>query len=115
MLKWKDVTICEVKTYFDLQIYMGIKKIPDKNYFWSKNEILFDSFISNQISRDRYDSINKYLHFCDNDLLELSEDPLFKLRGVIEILEKCWLFNYIPEENICIDETIIPFRSRVRI
>ncbi|KAF2902808.1 hypothetical protein ILUMI_03379 [Ignelater luminosus] len=53
-------------------------------------------------------------HFSDNDDPSLENDRLRKLSPLIRNLVQKYQDVYIPDQKLCIDETIVPFRGRLR-
>ena len=61
---------------------------------------IFNAYFS---TTDRYEQIRKLLHFTDQDN-ENQDDSLRKLRVTMEYLIARFKTNYIPEEEVAIDE-----------
>ncbi|CAF3441226.1 unnamed protein product [Rotaria sp. Silwood2] len=67
------------------------------------------------MSRDRFLQIKKYLHVVDNTTQSNQQDPeydrAFKIRPLLNIIKEN--FRKIPkEENLSVDEQIIPFKGK---
>ena len=80
-------------------------KKPKLAQFWSTNEMLETPFFGKKMSRNRFEIINKFLHFNDN-LARDAEDPdrLYKLRPILDLLINIFKMNYVPDEHVSIDE-----------
>ena len=67
------------------------------------------------ISRDRYRSISKYLHFVDNSTLSppgsTNYDRLGKIRTTLEYLASQFKSVYNPGQEIAVDEAMIKFQG----
>ena len=61
----------------------------------------------------RFRTISQFLPFSSDS--SLNKDKLFIIREIVTIFQKNWQINYIPKQNISIDERIIPFKGRLRI
>ena len=72
--------------------------------------------VAHAMSRDKFQTLKKYLHFVDNhsapsNVQDESKDRLFKIRPLFEPLKKNCV-KQIPEEHNSIDEQMIPFKGR---
>ena len=67
------------------------------------------------MSRNRFDSLKRFLHFNDNDNTLPPNDEkrgrLFKIRPIFEKLRQNCI-TQTPEEYYSVDEQIIPFKGR---
>ena len=59
------------------------------------------------MSRDKFKKVEGYLHFVDNGLITAdTTDKMFKLKPLIEELQKSWQQYGIFHEDLCIDEQV---------
>lgn len=110
--KWKETNEDEI--YLFLAVTFLIARNPKLSLSdcWSRDCLLNTPIFSDTISRDRYLLLLRLLHFCDNEQQEPG-DRLFKLDAVLSELRMCFRENFIPFRNLCIDETMIPFKGRL--
>lgn len=54
----------------------------------------------------------KILHFCNND--EKNDDRLFKIRLAVDDLKTSFQNNFTPYQNLCIDESLLLFKGRLK-
>lgn len=104
----------EIQLYIGIIIKMSIARLPRYKDYWSCQ--LGYSFISEKISRNRFEKIKKFLHFCDNNYLTISQnnkfyDRFYKIRPVLNIIRNSCL-KVEAEYNQCVDEQIIPFKGK---
>lgn len=92
-------------------MWMGLCSFPTIENYWSKKEI-YKNGIARIMSRNPFQLLLKMLHFNNNE--EITDDRLHKLRPLISILRKNFQQQMIPSEYVCIDETLVPFRERLR-
>ncbi|KAK6177165.1 hypothetical protein SNE40_015322 [Patella caerulea] len=96
---------------------MGINNLPEINNYWSTDDGLGNEFIKKSMSRNRYQSILRYLHV--NDSLSQSEkgdesyDKLFKIRPLLDHPEKTFLDNFVPLKEVSVDEAMVKFKGRL--
>lgn len=67
------------------------------------------------MSRDRYLKILRHLHFQDNeDDSEIVNHPLRKIKPVIDHLQSKFSAALTPGKNLCIDESLLLWKGRLR-
>lgn len=106
---WKDVNHQELKQFLGLIIYMGVVKYPKISDYWSRKPYFKNNFVSKVMTRTRFQSILRFLHFSQNN----PTDRLGKLRPFISLLNEKFKHYKVPGECLVIDETMIPFRERL--
>ena len=107
-------TRSEIEIYCGILLMMGIVVMPRCDQCWS-NETRF-SPIADNISRDRFHEITRYIHFNDNNLLVLNRDDpqydrLYKVRPLLDKLRAQFL-KIDAEEKQSVDEQMIPFNGK---
>jgi hypothetical protein len=110
--KWIDTTPDEVKVCFALCILMSQVRKPKIKWYWSKRAVLETSIYSKTMPFRRFFLISRFLHFSDNESV-IRDDRIYKIRPVVEYLNRKFLSLYIPSENISLDESIMKFRGRL--
>lgn len=109
---WKPTDKTEIKKFLGLILYMGLVKLPKLAYYWSKDKILGQKFPSTVMSRNRFELLLQYLHFSDN-LTADRNDRIAKIRPIIDALNATFQKYYSPKEDICVDESQVPYRGRI--
>lgn len=108
--------IQEMKTFFAINILMGIKRLPSYRDFWSTKLELRDNYISQLMPRTRFDWLLGNIHLNDNALQpkhgELGYDKLYKVRPLLNVLSENFAKFYNPSRNISVDESMIIFKGR---
>lgn len=106
----------EMKTFFAINIIMGIKHLPSYRDFWSAKLALRDSYVSSLMPRTRFDWLLSHIHLNDNTLLpkrgQPDYDKLYKVRPLLDKLSQSFTFHYKPSRAISIDESMILFKGR---
>lgn len=76
---------------------------------------MFVTSFNNIMSHDRFDLIWRYLHLQDNETPEVAgqHDKLKKIWWYRDYLNKKFPYNFIPNENATIDESMIKFKGRL--
>nr|CAI5856406.1 unnamed protein product [Callosobruchus analis] len=65
------------------------------------------------MSRNRFEIILRMLHFSDNEQYP-EGDRLFKVQSLVDSLNEKFKNNIMCDEHVCIDETMVPFRGRLK-
>ncbi|XP_047488440.1 piggyBac transposable element-derived protein 4-like isoform X2 [Penaeus chinensis] len=112
MKGWKDITVHEFRAYLGLQFLMGLQSMPHMQDFWSHDPLISSSIFSQTMSRDRFDAITLALHFVDNKADHPAVDQLWKLRPVIDVLDKQFSSIFVPNKLISVDEILWDVNGR---
>ena len=83
---------------------MSLVSKPTIQSYWITNKSIETPYFKYIMSRNRFISIAKMLHFSSNNN---SNDALIKIREVSEIVKKIFIRMYIPHKNISIDESLM--------
>ncbi|GBP05742.1 PiggyBac transposable element-derived protein 4 [Eumeta japonica] len=109
---WKPTNKTEIKQFLGLVLFMGVVKLPKLAYYWSKDKILGQTFPATVMSRNRFELLLQYLHFSDNLSVDRN-DRIAKIRPLIDALNATFQKYYSPKEDVCVDESQVPFRGRI--
>ena len=67
----------ELKKVFDIILFMGIEKFPNRQLYWKLSTL--SKFITDaNISHNQFEDILSMLHFKDNNLQKLVGDPNYE-------------------------------------
>ena len=55
----------------------------------------------------------RFLHFCDNEQIQIIDNKIVKFKEVFEYAEEKFSPSYVPEQNICIDESLMLRKGRL--
>lgn len=114
---WNDVTVPELQAFLAIFIVMGIKKLPQMDMYWSTNDMIGCPWISQTMTRARFQMINRFLHVANNaeavNRGEPGYNPLFKVQPLIDHLKAKFAQWYYPRKCLSIDEAMIGFNGRL--
>lgn len=111
LIKWKNVSSNEIEIFLGIIFWMGLNKKPKLSDYWSK-KLIYENRVTNIMSRNRFELILRMWHFSNNQ--ECTEgDRLFKIQPLIDLLLERFQLANIPNKDICIDETLVPFRGKL--
>uniref|UniRef100_A0A3Q1EXC1 PiggyBac transposable element-derived protein 2-like n=1 Tax=Acanthochromis polyacanthus TaxID=80966 RepID=A0A3Q1EXC1_9TELE len=98
----------ELEQFIGTVVYMSVFHLPRSRTYWSSECRV--SQVADIMSRDRWEEIKHFIHFCDN-AAPSSGDKLFKVRSLIDsLLPK---FQALPQDQmLSIVEQMVPFKGR---
>ena len=111
--EWVPTTKAELEQFLGLLLWMGLAKFPRLKSYWTTN-ILYANKIKEIMPRDRFEKLLQMWHFSDNQDNSLSNDKLRKITALTNKLLDRYKYVLIPGSDICIDETLVPFRGRLK-
>ncbi|XP_017762629.1 PREDICTED: piggyBac transposable element-derived protein 4-like [Eufriesea mexicana] len=107
---WIDTNVVEMKEFWGLVIIMRIVKKPQRDDYWPTHPGLHTSIFGNTMQRNRFRQLWKYWHFSNN---EYCQERLDKIKPVYTNQVEKFQKIYKPEKELSLDESIIPWRSRL--
>lgn len=113
--KWKDVTVTEMKKFLGLIILMGQVKKEVFYDYWSTDPSIETPFFSKIMSRNRFLQIMQSWHFCNNNDISPNPHRLVKVQPVIDYFKEKFNNVYKPDQQLSLDECVIPWRGRLSI
>ena len=112
---WHCASINEIKKLFGIILCMKLNHKPELRNYWSKNVIYKSDFFSNRscLSRNRFEELVRFLRFSDYENLD-QDDALTKIRPFLTFVEDKCKNVYVPAKNICVDESLLLFKGRLK-
>lgn len=111
--EWRDLSKEELKKFIGLVFHMGIVKLNRVTEYWNTNEKFNLKFFSCRMSRDRFLGIRQAFHLASNSDDPTPQDPLNKILPLLEYFHETMERVCDPGKNICIDESMAPWRGRI--
>lgn len=112
--KWEPVTSDIMIQFIGLLLWMGIVKLPSISDYWSKAHRYANIVAPKVMSRNKFELILlRFLHFSDNETCDTS-DRLYKIRNIVDKINFNFENLHTPGEVIAVDESMIPFRGRLK-
>lgn len=102
-----SLTIEELKNFFGILFLTGYHKLPRERLYWSLDEDLHVDIVSKCMSRNRYLEIKKYLHINDNT--QINDDRMYKVRPLMDMLNKNFQQWGIFHQALSIDEAMVKY------
>jgi hypothetical protein len=105
----------DIKIFIGILLLTGYHKLPREKQLWSLDEDLHVRFVSNAMSRNRFQEIKRYINLADNNNLDKS-DKMAKLRPLMNMLNQKFQQWGVFHQDLSIDEAMIkypPFCQRI--
>ena len=108
--QWTDVTRDDLMVFIALTLLMPHGRRAVRYDFWRRNDILFTPVFAKYMARDRYTSVLRFLHFASIE----NDDPLRKIRPVLQHLLNKFKTFFKPFQKIVVDESLMLFKGRLK-
>ncbi|XP_070182492.1 piggyBac transposable element-derived protein 4-like [Littorina saxatilis] len=107
----------ETRKLIGILMAMGVVSKPTERSYWSTNSIMETPFFNKVMPRDRFLALFTFWHLNDNEEAPLPGSPdydkLYKIQPFFSHLQERFSSVYYPEENMAVDESVMPWRGRV--
>lgn len=105
------ITADEIRCFIAILYVSGYNSLPSKRHYWDSSNDMKNIAVSESMRRDRFLQINRFLHCADNTKLD-QQDKAWKIRPLMEILKKRCIDNFVPEEHLSYDESMVKYFGR---
>lgn len=111
-----NITENEMEQFIGTCLFMSIIHLPQVRHYWSA--YLGHPMVSSVMACNRWEEIKRFIHFNNNENFvprgTKGHDELFKISPLLKNIQR--RLSLIPiEENVAVDEQIIPTKSRSTI
>jgi len=106
-----ELSVDELKAFMAILLLSGYVVLPRRSMYWERSDDTHNSVASSLMSRNRFDLIMQNLHLADNANLDQT-DKFAKVRKLIDYMNDSCLNNFLPEQTISIDKSMIPYFGR---
>ncbi|GBN12185.1 PiggyBac transposable element-derived protein 4 [Araneus ventricosus] len=114
--KWKDVDSSEIRVFLGIIILQGIVQKPLQKWYWSQRPLLSTPYLKQLMSEKRINIIMKFLHFTNNETIDLETHPQPGLRKIYEVydaINRKFKSSYVPERDVSVDESLLLYKGRL--
>ena len=114
-MKWFDTNAKELKVFVGLLILQGVTSQSTNSMYFSKRESTATPFYPKIMSGRRFDLLQKFLHLVDNSKItaDMPQRKLAKVLPFIDLLLQKLKMNFIPDKNVCIDESLLGWKGNL--
>lgn len=115
--RWKDITRNELKAWFGITVFMGLKRLLQIRDYWQGAQFFGCNLIKNSMSRVRFEDINRCIHLVNNvEIVTDRQDPRYdrvaKTRWLIKHFVTTSEELYNPDKHLCIDEIMVAYKGK---
>lgn len=105
---WKNLEVAELKIFLGLLFHMGTLPLVRLQDYWKKDRLFSIPIFREQMGRNRFFTIMKYLHFTTETS---STDPLYQVRDVINYFNNKMKDCYHADKQLTLDENMVLWRG----
>ena len=98
----------ECRCFLGIVLLSGYNERPSNRMFWEEKPDVRCDFVKDAMRRNRFLEILRYLHFCDNDDLDLS-DKITKIRPLFDMLNSRYRKFAQMTKSLNIDESMVEY------
>lgn len=109
---WRNTNREEMEKFLGCIMWMGLVQLPSITSYWS-TDVIYKNFAKGILSRNRFQLLLKTWHFANNENVP-EGDRLYKITPLIKKLLERFQAPIVPGEFICIDETLVPFKGKLK-
>lgn len=107
---WPPTDAEELLAFLGVHICMGIDSLPQTRMYWSADTL--HPIIANVLSRDRFESLNRYFTVSERDPNAAPRNPFSSVRSFIASLNHSFPQHWQPGRHLALDESMVSFRGR---
>jgi hypothetical protein len=107
---WQPTDSCELLAFIGAHIYMGIDSLPQRRMYWHASTR--HARIADVLSRDRFESITRYLTVSPQEVGAAPRNPFSFVRAFIAALNHSFPRHWNPGRHLALDESMVSFRGR---
>ena len=113
---WKDTEPGEMRAFLGLLVAMGLHNLPSADLYWCTDPLFRVSAVASVMPVKRFKKLLQSLHVNDNATAPKKGQPnfdkLYKVRPLIEILNKQFAACCLCTTSQSIDEAMVLFKGR---
>ena len=114
---WSEVAREDILAFISMNIAMGIISLPSIRDYWSNEPLMAHPWFGTVMSRNRFQQILRYFHIVDNSIAQDRASPgydkLWKIRPLIDQINRVSQANFTLGREVSIDESMIGTKARI--
>jgi len=106
------LTLDDLKSFLGILMFSGYHQLPQQTHYFTQSEDLGIPLVYNHMTRDRFLTIKKYLHFNDNNNINVLSPKSFKIKPIMDMANVNFKKFGFFHEKISVDEQIVKYFGR---
>ena len=106
-----NISAQEIETFLAIIILTRYNSRSYQRLYWSKDDDVTCSVVSQSMAKKRFEDIKRYLHFVDNNDLQIRE-KLAKIRPLQDKVNRSLQQFGISLKDLSIDKQMVPYFGR---
>jgi DNA excision repair protein ERCC-6 len=106
------VTVDEMDNFILILLYASYVRLPRQEMYWERDFDLDLPFAQRIMSRQKFRNIKKYLHFCDNNTIDVQNNRFAKVQPLFDLLNASLVQFGILCDSLCVDEQMVGYTGR---
>ncbi|KAL5239779.1 hypothetical protein ACI65C_007189 [Semiaphis heraclei] len=106
-----NITANEIRCFLAILYLSGYNDLPSKRHYWDNGDDMKNIAVSQSMRRDRFLQICRFFH-CTNNTEINQDDKGWKIRPFIEMMKKRCVNNFVPEQHLAYDESMVKYFGR---
>ena len=115
--RWYATMVEEMRAFVALNIFFGIKSLPETRLYWSDDSLLGISAVKKVMPRTRFEKIRQYLHLNDRERMpprgDRAHGKLYKVRPLLDVISNTFREEYNRSKFVSIDEAMVKYKGRL--
>ena len=103
-----NVSESEIKAFLGILLLSGYHSLPREKLYWCNDEDVGVPLVQSKMSRNRFQTIKRFLHLSDNLNLE-KNDRLRKIRSYLNMCKAALCQFGVFSKHLAIDEQMVPY------
>jgi hypothetical protein len=108
--EWSKTDAAEILSFIGVHLYMGIDSLPAMRMYWQ--EETRHPTVANLLSRDRFESLNRYFTVSERQADAAPRNPFSSVRDFMTALNHSFPQHWNPGRHLALDESMVSFRGR---
>ena len=115
-LNWQGCSVGDIAHYLGLSMLMGIIRLPNLKLYWSNENLFKFPKFTNVMTSACYQELSRFVHAFNKLAVPAdNKDKLILVCPVMEYLQVLCKQHYLPDQELSLDEGIMPYKRRLSI
>jgi hypothetical protein len=106
------VSVSDIDNFVLILLYTSYVRLPRQDMYWQRDFDLDIPFVPTIMSRQKFRDLKKYLHFCNNDTINVNENLFAKVQPLLDLLNSAFVQFGILYDTLAVDEQMVGYTGR---